>query len=289
MPPTDVTPRPASTALTKASGFLVGFTHSLNPYTGCRFACTYCYVQGLPVHFYHEPTMPWGDYAHPRMGIDGLLEKELARFEKKGSLERVAILMSSATDPYQPLERKWRLSRSCLEVFLKHPPALLNLQTRSPIVEDDFPLIKEFGDRCWLNFTLETDLESVRKAVTPRCPPLAARTEALRGARDMGLNIQVTVSPCLPFSGVETFGELLLSLADRVVVDTYTTGDGMRGRRTANTAIPGIYVQEQWGDWRAEDAARSLYEWLRERIGERAGWSQAGFAALPRAYLDRDT
>jgi DNA repair photolyase len=277
----DVSPRPAGGALTRASGFLVGYTHSLNPYTGCRFACSYCYVRGLPVHRYHQPDLPWGDYAHPRAGLPALLEREMARFAKQGTLDRIAILMSSATDPYQPLERRWRLSRACLDVFARYPPGLLNVQTRSPLVEEDYPRLHALGDRCWLNFTLETDLEAVRKAATPRCPPVGARVAALRAARAAGLNVQVTVSPCLPYSDVATFGGLLLELGQRVIVDSFTTGDGARGRRTAETAIPALYDLRQWGDWRAEDAARALHAWLQARLGDRAGWSQAGFSALP--------
>jgi DNA repair photolyase len=263
----------------------VGFTHSLNPYTGCRFACSYCYVQGLSLHRFHHPTLPWGDYAHPRAGIAEQLERELARHARRGALDRLAVLMSSVTDPYQPLERHWRLSRACVQTLLRYPPALLNVQTRSPLVQDDYPLLSELGERCWLNFTMETDLEEVRRAVTPRCPPLEARLDALRRARRMGLNVQITVSPCLPYSSVQRFGELLLDLGNRVIVDTFTTGDGQHGVRTANTTIPSIYAERGWGDWRAEHAARELYLWLRERIGDRAGWSQQGFAALPRLAL----
>jgi len=235
----------------------------------------------MAIHRYHEPDLPWGDYAHPRTGIAEQLERELARYAKQGKLDSLAVLMSSVTDPYQPLERRWRLSRACIEVFLKYPPALLNIQTRSPIVAQDYHLLRDLGDRCWLNFTLETDLEEVRRAVTPSCPPVGARLEALRRARDSGLNVQITVSPCLPYSDVETFGGLLTSLADRVVVDTFTTGDGQRGTRTANTTIPLLYCEMQWGDWKDGEPARALYRWLRERICERAGWSQQGFAALP--------
>jgi DNA repair photolyase len=239
----------------------------------------------MTIHRFHEPDLPWGDYAHPRTGIAEQLEKELGRVAKKGGLDRIAILMSSVTDPYQPLERRWRLTRACLEVFLKYPPGLLNVQTRSPLVREDYPLLRELGDRCWLNFTLETDLEDVRRAATPSCPPISARLEALCAARDAGLNVQITASPCLPYSDVETFGELLLRHADRVIVDTYTTGDGSRGWRTGNTDIPAIYEEQRWGEWRSQDSPRELYEWLRERIGERAGWSQEGFSALPASVL----
>ena len=279
-PKIDRSPRPASAALTKTGGFLGGFTHSLQPYIGCRFGCEYCYVKGLNVHRFHQPSLDWGDYVHPRTGIDDLLRKELARFAVREKLDDLFIFMSSATDPYQGVERQWRLSRACLDAFIDFPPCLLILQTRSPLVQDDFDRIAALGERCWLNFTLETDLDEVRRAMTPYCPSISQRFALLRDALDAGLNVQITVSPCLPFSNVETFGELLLQHGRRVIVDSYTSGDGQSGRRTAATGVPDLYNEHAWGDWRAEDSARTLYEWLRNHIGDRAGWSQGGFAAL---------
>ncbi len=276
----ELSPRPASAALTKTGGFLTGFTHTLQPYIGCRFGCEYCYVKGLGVHRFHQPPLAWGDYVHPRIGIAELLHKELARLARRGALDKTAIFMSSATDPYQGAERHWRLSRACLDVFNEYPPGLLVIQTRSPLVRQDFERIQALGDRCWLSFTLETDLDAVRQAITPRCPAVAQRLATLQLALAHGLNVQIAVSPCLPFSNVETFGTLLLAHAQRVVVDSYVTGDGGGGKRTAATATPLRYAELNWGDWRSQTAALSLYQWLSERIGERAGWSQTGFTAL---------
>ena len=272
--------RPASGALTKTGGFLASFSHTLQPYIGCRFACEYCYVQGLSVHRFHRPELPWGEYVHARVGIADKLRAELARYHKRGELSTLAIFMSSATDPYQGAERRWRLSRSCLEVFVDFPPGLLMVQTRSPLVADDFPLLAALGERCWLSFTLETDRDDVRRALTPRCPSIEHRIETIRAARAARLNVQVAVSPCLPYSGVEEFGRLLVELGQRVVVDTYTSGDGQGGRRTAQTGVGGRYAAHGWGDWQSEEAGRALYQWLAGAIGERAGWSQAGFSQL---------
>jgi len=72
-----------------------------------------------------------------------------------------------------------------------------------------------------------------------------------------------------------------------VVVDSYLSGDGQGGKRTGRTTIPAEYTRLGWGDWRAEDGARSLYAWLHERMGERAGWSQAGFTHLARRTTAR--
>ena len=217
----DFSERPASGALTVTGGFLAGFTHTLQPYIGCRFGCEYCYVKGLSVHRFHKPSLPWGAYVHPRVGIAEKLRTELARLAARGELDRLFIFMSSATDPYQGVERRWRLSRACLDVFRDYPPALLILQTRSPLVAEDFARLVELGERCWLNFTLETDREDVRRSVTPRCPSIERRLATLRRAAELKLNVQITVSPCLPYSGIETFGRLLLDHGERVVVDTY--------------------------------------------------------------------
>jgi DNA repair photolyase len=279
-------PRPASGALTQTGGFLTGFTHTLQPYIGCRFGCDYCYVQELTVHRFHGGGLAWGEYVHPRTGIAEKLTVELARLEKRGALDQVAIFMSSTTDPYQGAERRWGLTRGCLELLAARPPGLLVIQTRSPLVARDFDLIHALGDRCWLSFTLETDLDEVRRKVTPRCPSVAQRLGTLKAALAAGINVQVAVSPCLPFSSVEGFGALLLEHGDRIVVDTYASGDGGGGKRTAKTAIPAAYATQDWGDWRSEDRARALYEWLRTQIGERAGWSQAGFTALARRVTE---
>jgi DNA repair photolyase len=276
----DRTPRPASTALTKTGGFLAGFTHTLQPYIGCRFGCAYCYVQGLSVHRFHQPALAWGEYVHPRTGIAEQVRKELRRLANRGELSRVAVFMSSATDPYQGAERQWRLSRACLDLFLEQPPGLLVVQTRSPLVADDFSRLAPLGERCWLNFTLETDREDVRAALTPRCPSIPQRLATLQQAQAAGLNVQVTVSPCLPYSDVETFGTLLIAHGQRVIIDSFTSGDGQGGKRTAASNTPEIYQTEQWGDWRSEAAAQTLYAWLQARIGARVGWSQAGFVAL---------
>ncbi len=131
-------PRPASGALTKTGGFLTGFTHTLQPYIGCRFGCEYCYVKALSVHRFHTSSADWGEYAHPRVGIAERLRAELKNIEGRGSLRQLSIFMSSSTDPYQGLERHWRLTRACLDVFADYPPGLLIVQTRSPLVEDDF-------------------------------------------------------------------------------------------------------------------------------------------------------
>ncbi|MGB5049497.1 MAG: radical SAM protein [Caldilineaceae bacterium] len=274
------TPRPASTALHPTGGFLTGFTHSLQPYIGCRFGCAYCYVRESNVHRFFNGGFAWGEYAFPRQGVDEKLAQELACYQRKGQLDSLSIFCSSSTDPYQGAEREWELTRRCLQAFVERPPGLLVVQTRGPLVRRDFDLLAALGRRCWLSMTLETDRDEVRRALTPRCPSVHQRVQTIRAARDAGLNVQVAVSPCLPYSTVDEFGSLLAELGQRVVVDSYISGDGQGGKRTARTAIPAEYARLGWGAWQGEEAARALYRWLHQRMGEQAGWSQAGFTHL---------
>lgn len=273
-------PRAASRALTKTGGYLSGFTYTLQPYIGCRFACSYCYVQELSVHRFHKPKVPWGQYVHPRIGISDLLHKEVAHIYSKRQEEQLTIFMSSVTDPYQGLERKWKLTRSCLEVLVEYQPKHLMIQTRAPLVQRDFDLIARLEANCWLSITLETDREDVRRKATPHCPSVAQRLDTLAQARQMGLNVQIAVSPCLPYSSVEKFGSLLMNYANRIVVDSYVSGDGQSGRRTARTQVPHLHEQQQWPPWYSETEARQLYEWLERRQDSAVGWSQRGFTAL---------
>lgn len=282
-------PRPARTALNPTSGFLTGFTHSLQPYIGCRFGCAYCYVQESNVHRFFNGGFEWGEYVYPRLGVAERLAQELARCQRKGRLDSLAIFCSSSTDPYQGAEREWQLTRRCLAAFVAAPPGLLVIQTRSPLVERDFDLLAALGERCWLSMTLETDRDDVRQALTPYCPSIERRLATIRAACVAGLNVQVAVSPCLPFSSVEAFGSLLLELGERVVVDSYTSGDGQGGKRTARTRIPAEYARLGWGEWRAEESARSLYDWLSAQMGDRVGWSQAGFTHLAHRVTTKTT
>src|SRR5208282_6086012 len=97
---------------------------------------------------------PWGSWVIAKTNLVGLLEKELAALERDGKLEHAAIFMSSATDPYQGIERRLRLSRGALEAFLRFPPRRILLQTRSPMVERDLDILKQFGSRLIVSITL---------------------------------------------------------------------------------------------------------------------------------------
>src|SRR5712692_6561491 len=109
-------------ALTPTGGFLHGFAYTLNPYVGCAFGdaggCPFCYVRALPIA--RAGDGPWGRWVIGKSNLAEKLEQELIALRAAGRLDRVTVFMSSATDPYQGIERQLRLSRAALEVFVRY-------------------------------------------------------------------------------------------------------------------------------------------------------------------------
>jgi hypothetical protein len=101
-------------------------------------------------------------------------------------------------------------------------------------------------------------------------------------AKAAGLKVQVAISPLLPLKNPAQFADWLTSVADRVIVDTFVSGDGSQGRRTAGSQLPGQWEELGYGDWQDETAARALYQSLLTGLGpEWVGWSAAGFNSVP--------
>ncbi|GGA19836.1 SPL family radical SAM protein [Paenibacillus physcomitrellae] len=257
--------------LNKGTGFLAGYTHSLNPYTGCSFACSYCYVRQMPVSLFRP--LEWGSWVDVKQGAAELLAKELARAKKKG---KVTIFMSSSTDPYQPAEYKERVTRALLEVMAAEPPDFLLVQTRSPLVTRDTDLLQRLGSRVRVSLTVETDLEQVRRLFTPSAPPVAARLKALRKLKEAGIATQATVAPVLPSS--PAFAGLLAGVTDRVCVDDYFMGDGSGGKRTGRLGLSDLYEQIGRRDWYHPSAYLEVLHRMKEVFGaEQVFVSQKGF------------
>ncbi|MFD0676805.1 MULTISPECIES: SPL family radical SAM protein [unclassified Paenibacillus] len=257
--------------LNPASGYLTGYSHTLNPYTGCSFSCSYCYVREMPVAKFRREA--WGTWVDVKEGASELLHKELVKAKKKGP---VTIFMSSATDPYQPLEYRERLTRSLLETMAQEQPDFLLVQTRSPLVTRDTDVLLQMKDRVRISVTVETDLESVRKAFTPGAPPIAARLRTLDKLSSAGLDVQAAVSPLLPCS--EQFAASLASVVNRVCLDDFFMGDGSLGKRTERLGIRRIYEDMGMNQWYNRNAYLHVQEQMKEHFAkDRIFISQAGF------------
>ncbi|MCM3491339.1 radical SAM protein [Alkalihalophilus marmarensis] len=243
--------------LTPASGFLYGYTHSLNPYTGCLFGCSYCYVRQSPVGLFRGEE--WGEWVDIKKGIHEKYIREMSILRKRG--KEVTIFMASATDPYQSVEYKENITRALLEAMVEMPPDFLFVQTRSPLVTRDIDLFLKLKDSLRLSVTVETDLDEVRKNFSPQAPPIQARLKAIRELQKNDLPIQAAVAPVLPFS--KQFPETLAALVNRIVIDDFYTGDGSNGKRTERLKIKERFTEEELEKWYGEHVHKYAYEQMK--------------------------
>lgn len=189
----------AKKILTETKGYLdVGFTHSLNPYSGCSFSCRYCYVREMPIQRFKE--IPWGEWLDIKTNAADNYRKEIMKLRQKN--KTVNIFMSSATDPYQPIERKVEITRKILEEMIDYPPDFLQIQTRGPLITRDIDLLKKLIERCnvLVSITIETDRDDIRRIFAPFAPGIKMRLKALKKVHDAGIPTQASISPVLPFT-----------------------------------------------------------------------------------------
>ena len=269
-------------ALTPTGGFLSGFAYSLNPYIGCAFGdaggCPFCYVRVLPVA--HAAEGAWGTWVIAKTNLVEQLEKELAALGRANKLGDTTIFMSSATDPYQGIERRLRLSRGAIEAFIHFTPRRILLQTRSPMVERDIDVLERLGSRVIVSITVETNDDAVRRALTPTSPSIARRLLTARRLRESGIFVQLAIAPMMP-NHPERFAALAADVADRVIVDTYFAGDGASGRRSCALGMGELYRQLGYEGWFRPGAESELMSAMRSRLGaDRVLFSREGFSAV---------
>ena len=199
---TEVLYKNAASILTEAKGFMDAYDYTLNPYSGCSFGCTYCYAAFFSRS--EDQRKNWGFWLHVKQNALQLLTK----FRKKSLLNKT-IYMSSVTDPYQPIERELKLTRSLIkELLVYHQPRLV-IQTRSPIVTRDIDLLKQYKV-VQVNMTITTDSERVRKVFEPLCPSNTSRMKAIQEVNEAGVNSCITMTPLLPVEDAEDFAKRLL-------------------------------------------------------------------------------
>lgn len=195
------------TILTRTSGFLRGYQYSLNPYAGCAFGCSYCYARCFAVT--QERRDRWGTWVDAKTNAAELLARECSSGRLR---DGDSIYMSSATDPYQPAEARFGITRSLLEVLLARGiQPRLTIQTRSPLVTRDIDLLRRF-ERVRVSMTITTDSEAVRRRYEPRCAPIDARWEAIREVARAGIRVGLSASPMLPLEDAEAFARQFASL-----------------------------------------------------------------------------
>jgi len=228
--------------LTPASGFMSQYKFTLNPYGGCAFGCEYCYARFFAPSSKQRET--WGQWILVKTNARELIASA-CRFGVLNSGD--AVYMSSVTDPYQPVERRFGLARAVLEAILDSGvQPRLTIQTRSPLVTRDIDLFERF-EKLRVNVTITTDSEDVRRRYEPRCPPIPARIKASEALSAAGVRIGISISPMLPLEDAEAFGARLADLGAEEYVTQYLKPG--RSRFAAGTSAEALRMvrEDGWG------------------------------------------
>ncbi|KGR76340.1 SPL family radical SAM protein [Ureibacillus sinduriensis] len=251
----------AKKILTEAKGYLdVGFTHSLNPYSGCAFACRYCYVREMPIQRFKE--IPWGEWLDIKLNAAENVRNEILALRRKN--KAINIFMSSATDPYQPIERKAKIVRGILEEMIKNPPDFLQIQTRSPLITRDIELLAKLNEKCkvLVSMTVETDREDIKRLFAPHAPGIKLRIKALKELHDAGIRTQASISPVLPFT--PDFPKVFEGIVDHIWIDTLTIGDGANGKRSERLGMPEIFEENGLAKWYRRDIHAAVEKYFKK-------------------------
>jgi DNA repair photolyase len=192
-----VEPEEARSILRPQKDERYGFGFALSPYRGCGHGCRYCYVREYP-NALHGPG-DWGAWVAPKLNAPEML------WSQRHRLHGARVFMASATDPYQPLERQYRLSRRCLQVLLLCPTTEVIVHTRSPLVLQDLELLRAFGDRLSVGLSIPTDDDTVRQVVEPRAPAIPSRWAAAERLAAAGIRVTIGVAPLLAVHDASTF------------------------------------------------------------------------------------
>ncbi len=193
---------PVKSILNKCESNRVPFDWTINPYRGCEFACKYCYAR----------------YTHEFMELDGLaFEKKI--FVKKdaavlltreiatkysfasgheGAPEHICI--GTATDPYQPAEREYGVTRACLEELARHDGLSVSITTKSNLITRDIDVLQEIcrRSRLYVDITVTTLRPRLARLLEPRAPRPDLRLDAIRKLRDAGISVGALASPLVP-------------------------------------------------------------------------------------------
>jgi DNA repair photolyase len=184
---------PCKSALNRVSG--MAFAWSLNPYMGCVHRCTFCYVRAFERRADRPSGEDYGRMIRVKTNVVSVLRLELARRTWRHEL----VAIGAATDPYQPAEGRYRLTRGCLEV-LAAARTPFNLITRGPLIVRDIEILRTAADRVDVDvsFSIPTLDESVWRRTEPGTAPPRQRLRAVRALVDAGIRTSVGMAPILP-------------------------------------------------------------------------------------------
>src|SRR5215471_16815741 len=170
------------------------FQWTINPYRGCEFGCKYCYAR-YTHEFMEMDPFAFEDRIYAKTAPAVLLRQELAKIDKR---DQIAI--GTATDPYQPAERRFERTRAILEVFARESGWHLGITTKSDVILRDIDLLKQISraNILAIHITITTTDEKLARLIEPRASRVELRLETVRRLRAAGICVAVFPNPVMP-------------------------------------------------------------------------------------------
>jgi len=196
------------------------YDYSLNPYLGCLHGCLYCYAIDFTKG---EAGSKWGDVVYVKVNLLDVLRSEVTR------LRPGVVGLSTITDPYQPVESRYRLSRGSIEL-LCGAGFHVSIQTKSPLIIRDLDILRACGSKVDVGFTITTMRDTYRM-IEPGSPNPIARAAALRRIAELGIENWIFLGPIIP--GLNDSEEdyvpvinLAAQLGSEVILDRFRAKEG---------------------------------------------------------------
>ena len=171
------------------------FTWTINPYRGCEFGCRYCYARYTHEFMEMRDGMDFEQKIYVKQHAAELLRQELRRVKPDE-----AIALGTATDPYQPAERRYEVTRAILEEFARHRGFELGIVTKSNLILRDLDLLREVArtNRLSVHITITTLNVELARILESRAPRPDLRMDAVRALSAAGIRVGVSCSPVVP-------------------------------------------------------------------------------------------
>ncbi|MFD0863016.1 PA0069 family radical SAM protein [Sungkyunkwania multivorans] len=202
----DVFPK---TIVNKVTSPDVGMMYSMNPYQGCEHGCIYCYARNSHEYWGYGPGLDFERRILVKKDAPKLLEAKL----KHKSWKAQTIVMSGNTDCYQPAEKKFEITRKCLEVFLKykHPVGII---TKNALIQRDLDILRALGkdNLIAVNISITSLSEKTRRILEPRTATIKRRLQTVKMLSENGIPVNAMLAPIIP--GINSHE--ILSLAKAV-------------------------------------------------------------------------
>lgn len=179
--------------------------YCINPYIGCSHGCVYCYARFMKRFTGH--TEKWGTFVDVKINAPKILKRELLRKPKRG-----VVLLGSVTDAYQPIEKKYEVTRTIIKTLLEHDFPI-SVLTKSDLIVRDTDLLKQFSN-CEVGLTITTLNNRVAKDFEPRSSFPQQRLKALEKLHNAGIKTYAFIGPILP--DLTELQTIFIALKDKV-------------------------------------------------------------------------